>query len=238
MLAKLLRSPGKVHTFTDDLESFLHVLGWMTLRYVPADSSYRPLDRGRDLSMFDEYCVTGYNDEGRFQKCFALRGNSYPSDTFQPRKPTPLSDLIAELSKPFKSLYAARPPTAEDRTKINVALNPSDRILFRLRATIDQYDEDMQLLQSSLFFIDEMQRALDNNDWPTDDKADTNLPIASSGRHTEKRAQIKTSRLQHTHSLWEGSKGLSRSSKRAASPTPESSAKRRRGTPAASESQV
>ena len=234
MSAKLLRSPGKMHTFTDDLESFLHVLGWMTLRYVPADSSYRPLDRGRDLSMFDEYCATGHNDEGGFQKCFALRGNSYPSDTFRPRTPTPIFKLIRELRNPFKSLYGD-PPTDDDRMKINVPLNRSDRELFRLCAAIDQYDEDMEHLQTSSWFINGIQKSLEENDWPTDDKADTNLPIASSGRHTEKRAQIKTSRLQHTHSLWESSTGLSRSSKRAASPTPEPGSKRRRGTPAASD---
>ncbi|KAF8554515.1 hypothetical protein OG21DRAFT_1394048, partial [Imleria badia] len=35
MSANLLQHPGKMHTLTDDLESFLHVLGWMMLRYVP-----------------------------------------------------------------------------------------------------------------------------------------------------------------------------------------------------------
>ena len=119
--------------------------------------------------------------------------------------------------------------------KINVLLSPSDGKLFRLRARIDQYDEDMEQLQSSSFFIDEMQRALDRNDWPTDDKADMNLPIASPGGHTEKWAWMKTSRLQHTHSIWKSSKGLSRSSKHAASPTPEPSSKRHRGTPTASD---
>ena len=97
------------------------------------------------------------------------------------------------------------------------------------------YNKDIARLQSSLFFIDEMQKALDTNDWPTDDKADTNLPITPSGGYTEKRARMKTSRLQHTHSLWESSTGLSRSSKCAASPTPEPSSKRRHGTPAASD---
>ena len=83
-----------------------------------------------------------------------------------------------------------------------------------------------------------MQKALDRNAWPTDDKADANLPIALPGSHTEKRAQIKTSPLQHTHSVWESSKRLSRGSKRAASPVPESGTKRRRDTPAGSESQA
>ena len=54
------------------------------------------------------------------------------------------------------------------------------------------YDKDIARLQSPSFFIDEMQKALDTNDWPTDDKADTNLPIAPSGRYTEKWGQMKT----------------------------------------------
>ena len=235
MSANLLQNPGKIHTFTDDLESFLHVLGWMTLRYIPATDSYESDDRRRDMVMFDEHSVRkGWLDHGGFQKCLTLHGNSYPSDRFQPHKPTPIFKLIRELSKPFKSLYG-EPPTDEDRMKINIPLNPSDIKLFRLRVAIDQYDEDIEQLQSSSFFIDEMQKALDTNDWPTNDKADTNLPIAPSGRHTEKWARMKTSRLQHTHSLWESSTGLSRSSKRAASPTPEPSSKRHCGTPAASD---
>jgi len=44
-----------MHTLTDDIESFLHVLGWMTLRYVSALGSYSVLHRGKDMVMFDEH---------------------------------------------------------------------------------------------------------------------------------------------------------------------------------------
>ncbi|KAF8132585.1 hypothetical protein EV363DRAFT_1449474 [Boletus edulis] len=49
--------PGKFHMVTDDLESFLHVLGWMTLRYVPAIDSYDAEDRSEDMGMFDQHSV-------------------------------------------------------------------------------------------------------------------------------------------------------------------------------------
>ncbi|KAF8426803.1 hypothetical protein L210DRAFT_3565847, partial [Boletus edulis BED1] len=49
------RTPGKFHTVTDDLESFLHVLAWTTIRYVPAIDSYSAGRRGKDLASFDEY---------------------------------------------------------------------------------------------------------------------------------------------------------------------------------------
>ena len=75
MSADLLRHPGKMRTFTDELESFLHVLGWMTLRYLPAADSYRPHDRGTDLSRFNK-CYPAGSNCGRWRrtgKCSILR---------------------------------------------------------------------------------------------------------------------------------------------------------------------
>ena len=80
MSANLLQNPGKIHTFTDDLELFLHVLGWMTLRYVPAENSYQPLDRGIDMSMFDEHHWSeGHSEQGGNSKSNALGAKTYPS---------------------------------------------------------------------------------------------------------------------------------------------------------------
>ena len=237
MSANLLQRPGKVHTFTDDLESFLHVLGWMTLRYVPARDTYLPHHRGIDMDMFDQhYKLHGYSDQGGHLKSCVLRGDSYPSSAYQPSSATPLCKLLRQLRKPFKSLYA-EPPTDEDRQSVEVRPDSSDRVLYRLWDTIDQYDEDIGHLQSPIWFVNEIKKALDEEVWPTDDKADENLPIASSN-DTYRQAQNKISQLQNTHSVWERSKGLSRNSKREASPTPEPSAKRHRGTPAASGSGI
>ena len=237
MSANLLRQPGKLNTLTDDLESFLHVLGWTTLRYVPAIASYSALRRGKDMVMFDEHDREDHSDQGGYLKSYVLRGDSYPSDTFYPRTPTPLFDLLRQLSSPFKSLYAVHRPTAADRSRVQVRPDITDRQLHRLWATIDQYDEDIGHLESPIWFINEIKKALDEEVWPTDDKADENLPIASS-HDTHRQAQNKISQLQNTHSVWERSKGLSRNSKREASPTPEPSAKRRRGTPAVSGSGI
>ena len=74
MSGNLLRHPGKVHMFMDDLESFLHVLGWMTLHYVPATDSYESDDRGRDIAMFDEYNV--WLGCGGFPKRMTLHGQN------------------------------------------------------------------------------------------------------------------------------------------------------------------
>ena len=235
MSANLLQNPGKMHIFTDDLESFLHVLGWMTLRYVPAIDSYSALRRGKDMVIFDEHDEEeDHSEHGGHDKARAFRAEDYPSPLFRPRHETPLFKLLQELRMPFKSLYG-EPPTAEDRKNAEYLPSMSRKSQMRLCA-ISRYDEDIQCLQSSAWFIDTMKTALDENAWPADDRADENLPIGFS-RTTQRQAQNRTNQLQHTHSLWENSKALSQSSKRAASPTPESSSKRRRGTPAASGTQ-
>ena len=238
MSANLLQHPGKVHTLTDDLESFLHVLGWMTLRYVPAIDSYEAEDRGSDMRMFDEHSVRkGRFDRGGHGKSRAFRAGDYPSSTFQPRYETPLLKLLQELSSPFKSLYAVRPPNEEVRQSVRVRPDITDRKLYRLWDTIDQYDQDIRQLESQIWFVNEIKKTLDEEVWPADDEADVNLPIAFDN-DTDRQVQNKISQLQNTQSVWERSKGLSRNSKRAGSPTPEPSAKRRRGTTAASGSGI
>jgi hypothetical protein len=167
--------------------------------------------------------------QGGRQKRLVLCAGDYPSSTFQPRYETPLSDLLTELSSPFKSLYAKRPPTTEEREKIKVPKSQYDEDLEDLSRDIRRYDRDIEQLQSSSWFINQIQKASNRQDWPADDKADENLPIDFSGG-TRRQVQNRNNQLRITNSLWGSSKGLPRSSKRAASPTPEPSAKRRRGT--------
>ena len=233
MSVNLLQHPSKLNTLTDDLEPFLHVLGWMTLRYVPAIHSYSALRRGKDMVMVDEHDrEEDHSKQGGHLKPCVLRADWYPSSTYRPRSETPLLKLVQDLSKPFKSLYS-KPPTDEERDKANVPFNRSNREFLRLCAAIDLYDQDMKYLESSTWFIDTVGTALDEKKWPIDDHADENDPGVSSN-DTEGLAQNKNSQLQNTRSVWERSNGLSRGLKRAASPTPEPSAKRRRGTLVAS----
>jgi len=236
MSANLLRHPGKLHTLTDDLESFLHVLGWMTLRYVPASNTYLAFHRGLDMAIFDEhYQQQGHSDQGGHLKFYVLAAGKYPSSSFQPRHETPLFKLLQDLRKPFKSLYG-EPPTDEDRKNAKNLPNISNESQLLLCAAVFQHDRDIRCLQSSTWFINMVKTALNDKAWPTDDTADENLPIVFSGE-TQRQTQNRTNELRNTHSLWENSKGLSSNSKRAASPTPEPSAKRRRGTPPTSGTQ-
>ena len=233
MSANLLMHPGKMHTLTDDLESFLHVLGWTTLRFLPAVGTYDGYDRVGDMLPFDEhYKPHRGSDKGGRGKYTLLLSGRYPSSTFRPQDSTPLFNLLRELSKPFKSFYAEDPPTVEERKKVDVPLDRLDEELYFLRGTISQYDKDMERLQTPTWFIATMKTSLTGEEWPKADRANNKLPIHYGG--TEVQDQNMAERRQHTQNLWEDSKGLRSSSKRAASPTPERSAKRQRCTPAAS----
>ncbi|KAF8444058.1 hypothetical protein L210DRAFT_3759168 [Boletus edulis BED1] len=232
MSANLLQQPGKFHTVTDDLESFLHVLAWTTIRYVPAIDSYSAGRRGKDLASFDEHDeMEGHCHEGGHLKGLLLAAGKYPSSSFQPRCKTPLFELLQELRKPFKSLYGD-PPTDTDRKKVEFPFDQSDWELVVMRAAIDRYEKDMACLQSSTWFVDTIKMALDKQEWPTDDKADRNIRITFP-RETPRQEQIRTSHRQRSQAMWRSSKALPSSSKRAASPTPGPSSKRPRGTPAA-----
>ena len=113
-----------------------------------------------------------------------------------------------------------------------------------LNAFLDQYvlatDEPLpRIARGSIrgdgvdtWSINMMKTALDEKARPTDDMAHENLPTSFS-RQTRRQARNRTNQLQHTHGLWENSKALSQGSKCVASPTPEPSAKRHRGTPTA-----
>ena len=239
MSANLLQNPGKLHTLTDDLESFLHVLAWMMLRFVPTIEAYDAEKRHRDMHKFDEHFPSESSlDEGGMQKADALGRGVYPSTRFQPKEKTPLFELLRNLRKPFKSLYSAEPPTDEDRIKINVPESEYNRTLQRLSEDISIYDEDIKRLESSYWFMDTMQMVLDLNEWPFDDKAKDQI-VERPGA-TKRQNDNLAKQIQHSQHLMQSSRGLHSSSKRAASPTPGPgcSAKRHRATPPASGSGI
>ena len=239
MSAKLLRDVGKIHELGDDLESFLHVLGWITLRYLPAVDSYEASCRGEDMKMFDEHrrFAGGHDIGGRFKVLMLCRGG-YPSEDFQPRQPTPLSRLLRALSSPFKSIYSLDPPDVALRTKYEnlKRQNPDNESAYNDHP-VHTYDLGIQRSKSSLWFITTVGDALANKTWPTDDKADPELPISFSFL-TDGEEVRKMNRRHHTYDQWVQSKTLPGSSKRSGSPTPESGNKRRRGTPSASGSGI
>lgn len=192
MSANLLQHIGRLHILEDDLESFLHVFRWTTLRYVPADDTYSALRRAKDMVMFDEHDKReGENDVGGGAKSCGLGAGKYASQRFQPRKSTSLYGLR-------RSLYASNPPNEALKR-----MNPDNEQVYA-NHIMHIYDQHMDRLKSSLWLITIIEDALVKEAWPADDKAVLDLPITCS--------------FQNMYSQWERPKGLPRSSKRSASP--------------------
>ena len=127
MSACLLQNSGTFHMLKDDLESFLHVLSWATLCYVPAINSYTTDNCAEDLKKFNEHEVyQGGTDHGGLSKSNSLGCGTYPSRCFQPKKPIPLFDLLIELNMPFQTSYSQWAPSAEDQTKISKPISKFD----------------------------------------------------------------------------------------------------------------
>ncbi|KAF9235779.1 hypothetical protein BU15DRAFT_77621 [Melanogaster broomeanus] len=110
MSAALLRKPGKLHMLEDDIESFIHVLGWTTIKYL-----------------FDiiDFHLEGAAVGGK-AKARELRGGGYPPETFELKRPSPLSRLLRDLSSPFKSRYTREPPTDEIRAQLLTLTDVAD----------------------------------------------------------------------------------------------------------------
>ncbi|KAG9317803.1 hypothetical protein JVU11DRAFT_2026 [Chiua virens] len=221
MSAKLLEDPHKYHELSDDLESFLHVLAWITLRYVPAIDTYLASDRDNDLAMFDEVCANqGHFESGGRIKALAFAAAIYPSRKFRPKIPTPLLKLLRRLRVPFKSLYGE--PTSDTSDDDETESDIEEKLDDALSVIREVSAKRLKSLETSALFLKHTSRALEKGIWPTDDKTDKNLP--GNFAKTNK-TEPKTTRYRSSHLV---------GSKREASPTPEQGTKRLR-TPATSE---
>ena len=142
MSANPLTNVGKMHSLADDLESFLHVLGWMMLYFVPAPGTYTPAQHGADLEVFDEHRHIDGFDRGGGGKTLLFLLQQFPSELFISDRPTPLFNLARSLRSPFESLYAPKPSPDTHREIVHV------------------YDLNIERLESSDWFINEIEKAL------------------------------------------------------------------------------
>ncbi|KAF8833286.1 hypothetical protein BDN67DRAFT_986127, partial [Paxillus ammoniavirescens] len=150
----------------DDIESFLHVLVWASIKYVPTTDSYSAAERACDLRrIFD---VIDFVEDGA-----AIGGTS---------KADVLGGALASLQtaarfrySPFKSRYIAKLPTEEERVLVEREGDSLETQIRRL--TVKKYDVDMTFLKTSEWFIETLDKALQTEGWPSDDKAQKGLAL-------------------------------------------------------------
>ncbi|KAI5116114.1 hypothetical protein M0805_001984 [Coniferiporia weirii] len=122
--AFLLDKRGKQHTYADDLESFLHVITYICVRYSP--STYTGDMLRNYLKIFNEEHVVNEPDgsshsTGGNYKGWALLARIYiPNDlTFHGRPK--LHDCLRRFSSMFYSFYVNSEPTLDDPLEIAVS---------------------------------------------------------------------------------------------------------------------
>jgi len=92
------------HCYEDDLESFLHVMAWVSFTFMESDLT--PQARYNILWRFEEFDgeVDGYAQGGVSKSHALMGGQFYPRHIFKDRK---VDLLLAGLAKLFSCRYAA-----------------------------------------------------------------------------------------------------------------------------------
>jgi hypothetical protein len=205
MSAALLSDPTKHQDFEDDLESFLHVLTWTSLRYCP--SNLTDQERSSHLSsIFDEVREKNGVYVGGGWKSGCLVRNAYlPSELVAFSAGSPLLDLLREINPPFAVRYQA-PPSKEDfhayetaRTSLEDSTTPSTPLTLSIISTMAPYmiyQQKLQNLKRRSWFPVMIRSYLQNPDltWPTDDKAER-LPLGDKSTATKRQKAQNSIRI-------------------------------------------
>ncbi|KAI5984862.1 hypothetical protein EDD15DRAFT_2374764 [Pisolithus albus] len=206
--AALLTREGHSHELADDIESFVHVLGWTVLSYLPS-----PMDIIKRTAMVSllydhSFKVTTGQEEGGLAKEEMLRSGNYPPERFTLTEPSPILELIRELASPFQARYGKAPTEAdlEAFKLINTVVANGQlpkEVLYNQRA--HQYELRMSRLSSSKWFLGTIQDALQRPDWPAKDGAGRRLTISAEG--TARQKQLAEQRVQAEAILVSASSG-------------------------------
>ncbi|KAI6014773.1 hypothetical protein PISMIDRAFT_687665 [Pisolithus microcarpus 441] len=183
MSAALVENPRQMHVFLDDIESFVHVLGWTVLCCLPS-----PTDRS-----FRKYVVSWLYDNsfrteigqemGGSTKQEKFKVGDYPPEEFKLTEHSPILELTRNLASPFRVRYS-EPPTEQNRKTIErieplVLKGELDEEVLG-DSTVPRYDLGIKRLNSSEWFLNTIQDALEAPGWPDKDGAGDNvLPDAS-----------------------------------------------------------
>lgn len=123
MSALLLKHPTKQHHVSDDLESFMHLINWLVLKWHHHDLTGKHEDlRVHVATTYDHYrsTSTGYDVGGR-RKHENIQAASVP---FGPIKNQCLQKLTTKLVSIFQQHYMAIQPEIERLDRITDTMTP------------------------------------------------------------------------------------------------------------------
>ncbi|KAI5991117.1 hypothetical protein EDD15DRAFT_2169458 [Pisolithus albus] len=172
-----------MHVFLDDIESFVHVLGWTVLCCLPSPMDVNERSHSVWLLYDDSFETEIGQEMGGSTKQDKFEVGDYPFERFKLTEHSPILELIRNLASPFYARYS-NPPTEQNRKTIEAikALvlkgELDEEILGDFK--VPRYDLGIKRLNSSEWFLDTIQVALEAPGWPDMDGAGDNvLPNAS-----------------------------------------------------------
>ena len=212
----LMSSTPPVHTLADDLESFLHVLSWVALRFTPHGLSSKALT---DLlvSMFDHsYEDDGYSRGGTAKRNNLIGAQILKSDFQHPILPA----LLEELTATCAVRYEKSPPDKELEAYHELQVQQSDmlRNLFVQNSAAAKYERKIAALENSDWMIKTFNEALaDVSAWPSEDRSDPNPLYQRKLRGRKRKSEdgdvmpnMPTQRMRFTAPIPEDGEGESR----------------------------
>ncbi|KAI6161826.1 hypothetical protein EDD17DRAFT_1896753 [Pisolithus thermaeus] len=156
-----------VHTLQDDIESFVHVLGWTILCYLPGlmdEVSRREWVR----LMYD---CSRRNERGQEiggeRKSMNLQLDHYLPREFKLWERSPILELIQTLASPFRVRYCNPPTEADKRLYDFVRVEFSNGLLTEEMLNADsmhKYTLCVEQLKNSQWFLSILQDALERQD--------------------------------------------------------------------------
>ncbi|KAI5983285.1 hypothetical protein EDD15DRAFT_2556972, partial [Pisolithus albus] len=173
MSAALLEKPGHPHALEDDIESFVHVLGWTVLSYLPS-----PMDKDDRAALvsylYDHSWKTSSGEKGGLVKALYLKSGNYPPHDFMLPEPSQIPEPIREVASPFQARYSKAPTEAQvkrfQRFKALVSNGQLDEESLNDQL-VHQYQLGIHRLSSSEWFLSTIQDAFERPGWPAEDRA-------------------------------------------------------------------
>ncbi|RDB24604.1 hypothetical protein Hypma_008214 [Hypsizygus marmoreus] len=161
--------PPVTHTLQDDMESFLHVLNWVSLRFLPSEGSPRRLKHILDVVFETRYARAGKAVGGNFKEMFLVAQGIHYFDFGNP----PLTSLLTDLAGLLAVRYQIA-PSAQDIQEYNeerATLTPEMVAKWEKFNITGIYLQKRNRLRDATWMLDRLDEALvDLLEWPTDDK--------------------------------------------------------------------
>lgn len=204
MSARLLlakRNEMIQHTLQDDMESFVHVLGWVTLRFIPnALSPSELLETIRDI--FDYVLVVEDNRaQGGGHKVSALLENKIPF--LVPPRIAKFRELLGELTETCSVRYMPEPSPKEiashnQSLQTAQAVNDDNLLQYLSNVPVAVYMRRKSRFRDSKWMLGRLRAAVAVAEhWPEADEAIANKLEDLKGNPTAAQRKATSELVSH-----------------------------------------